>query len=237
MGTDGKKDVVVNSFGREMKGSAGAPTRPAHPAHDRLRHAARPRPAFTNGFSGAAAFLDPRTGEILAMTVVVMRPNDFANGMDRSKLSSLNRDPLKPFRIGLFGPARRDRRSSRSWRSRSVQHVITPDTKFFCPGYITLYGRLSLRQQEQAWLARSAPRDRSPATSISITSANFWTSARLRVRAALGSPENGHRLPGEAKHRAEHRVEARTQKEKWYPGETISVRRSDCLRRRSRSRR
>jgi penicillin-binding protein 2 len=233
MGTDGKKDVVVNSFGREMKElGEEAPTRGQRMQltidYDMQRALDE---AFTaNGFSGAAVFLDPRTGEILAMTSrPSYDPNDFANGMDRSKLSSLNRDPLKPFQDRLIQGTYAPGSTFKPLMAIAglAEHVITPDTKFFCPGSITLYGRVFHcdNKNGHGWLDLRHAIEKS-------CNVYFFSVAKLldvdtiySYAQRLGlAGKTGIDLPGENESIVPSTEwKMRTQHEKWYPGETISV--------------
>jgi penicillin-binding protein 2 len=147
MGEDGSRFVMVNSGGREIR-----ELQKDDPVDgDRLQlsidvdmQRALDEAFRLNGFAGAGVFLDPHTGEVLAMTSQpAYDPNDFANGIDRAKFAQLNTDPLKPFR---------DRPIQDTWAPGSTfkvlmataalsEGVITPETTFYCPGHAFFYNR------------------------------------------------------------------------------------------------
>jgi penicillin-binding protein 2 len=111
-GQDGKRDVSVNSHGTEIsemgEESPVDGNRLQLTIDDDMQKALDE--AFkANDMRGAAVFMDPRTGEILAMTSQPSYdPNDFAAGLNRTKWAELKKDPLKPVtdRLiqGKFGP-------------------------------------------------------------------------------------------------------------------------------------
>jgi penicillin-binding protein 2 len=100
MGTDGNRYVVVNSSGREMDKLMEEPPVEGQRVQltiDKDVQTALEDGFRVNGFSGAAAVMDPRTGEILAMTSLpAYDPNTFAVGIDGSSWSRLLTDPLRP---------------------------------------------------------------------------------------------------------------------------------------------
>ncbi|MCX6550002.1 MAG: penicillin-binding protein 2 [Acidobacteria bacterium] len=147
MGTDGERRVMVNSVGREITTLDETP--PSEGQRIKLtidldlQQAAED--AFRAlGYSGAAAFLDPRTGEVLALvSLPAYDPNAFAAGIDRATWGRLNTDPLRP----LQNRATQGRYSPGSTFKAVVataaleEGVITPDFKVFCPGGATFYDR------------------------------------------------------------------------------------------------
>jgi len=89
--------------------------------------------------------IDPRNGEVLAMTSQPeFDPNDFANGVDRSKWSSLMNDPLRPLQDrllqGRFSPGSTFKIVMAL--AALDQGLITPDFKVYCPGSITIYNHV-----------------------------------------------------------------------------------------------
>ena len=147
MGADGRRNVIVNSVGREVR-TLGVET-PTDGKRLQLTidydlQRAIEDAFHKTGFAGAAAFMDPRNGEILAMTSLpAYDPNDFAVGIQSGKWTELNTDLLKPLENRLI----RGRYSPGS-TFKIVMSVaalsegsITPDFKVFCPGSKTFYGR------------------------------------------------------------------------------------------------
>jgi penicillin-binding protein 2 len=148
MGEDGRRNVVVNSVGREI----GEPLGEVPPIEGKrvqltvdydLQRALEE--AFKqSGFAGAGVFMDPASGEMLAATSLpAFDPNDFAIGIDPAKWADLNRDPLKPLENRLI----RGRYSPGSTFKILMavaglsEGVITPDTTVNCPGGGTFYNR------------------------------------------------------------------------------------------------
>ncbi len=147
MGEDGARRVVVNSMGREISTFEEIPPVEGHRVqltidYD-LQHAAEE--AFKHyGYWGAAAFLDPRSGDVLSLVSLPgYDPNDFAAGIDRATWTSLNADRLKP----LQNRATQGRYSPGSTFKLVVataaleERVVTPDFKVFCGGGASFYGR------------------------------------------------------------------------------------------------
>src|SRR5205823_5080405 len=95
-----------------------------------------------NNFAGAAMVLDPRNGEVLALTSQpTYDPNDFANGLDRTTWASLNTDPLKPLQDRLLQGRYSPGSTFKIVMAITAlsEGIITPDFKVNCPGVITLY--------------------------------------------------------------------------------------------------
>lgn len=147
MGADGARHVVVNSRGREIdvigeeepvEGRRLQLTIDAdvqRAAEDGFRHF---------GFRGAAIALEPSTGEVLALSSLpAYDPNAFAAGISRTAWSGLLTDPLRP----LNNRAIQGRYSPGSTFKIPVavagleEGVISPDTRIFCGGGATFYGR------------------------------------------------------------------------------------------------
>ncbi len=147
MGVDGARRVVVNSVGREIEILGERP--PAEGARLRLTIDADLQRAVENGFRatgywGAAAVLDPRTGEILSLvSLPAYDPNRFAAGIDRATWTRLNTDGLRP----LQNRAIQGRYSPGSTFKIVVataaleEGIVTPDHRIFCGGGATFYGR------------------------------------------------------------------------------------------------
>jgi penicillin-binding protein 2 len=147
MGQDGKRLVVVNSAGREIKTLEEIqPTegRRVELTVDYDVQRATEEAFRTLGYNGAAVILDPRNGEVLAyVSLPAYDPNAFATGIDRTTWASLNADKLHP----LQNRAIQGRYSAGSTFKIAVataalqEGVITPDFKVHCTGTATFYGR------------------------------------------------------------------------------------------------
>src|SRR5882762_1672247 len=145
MGTDGKRRVIVNSIGKEMGRLSTQEAVPGkqiqltidYDLQQVAEQSLGPRP-------GAVVALDPRTGEVLAMTShPSMDPNDFAVRVSTDEWKNLNEDRQKPLL---------NRAIQAQLAPGSVFKIVTatamledkvPPENFttFCPGYATFYGR------------------------------------------------------------------------------------------------
>lgn len=147
MGTDGERRVMVNSVGREISTIEevvpGEGQRIQLTIDFDLQQAVEA--AFhALGFAGAAAVLDPRNGEILALvSLPAYDPNAFASGIDRVSWARLNSDRLRP----LQNRAIQGRYSPGSTFKAVVataaleEGVVTPDFKVQCLGGATFFDR------------------------------------------------------------------------------------------------
>jgi penicillin-binding protein 2 len=97
--------------------------------------------------SGAAVALDPRTGELLAMVSrPSFDPNVFAGRLDAQDWRALADDPERPLQnralTGQYPPG--STYKALVAVAGLAEGVITPETRFFCPGSFTL-GRRTYR--------------------------------------------------------------------------------------------
>ncbi len=146
-GVDGRRNVVVNSVGREI--DEGAQDNPQDGSRMQLTIDHDMQKALEDGFraygyNGAAAFIDPRNGEVLAMTSLpAFDPNDFASGISRDKWNDLNRDPLTPLnnRViqGRYAPGSTFKIVTAI--AALGERLITPETRVTCNGGANFYGR------------------------------------------------------------------------------------------------
>jgi len=237
MGTDGKRRVVVNSVGKEMKDmrlseQEAIPGKQIQLSIDfDLQQVAE---QSLGARPGAVVALDPRTGEVLAMAShPALDPNDFAIRVSAAEWKKLNEDPEKPL------------------LNRAIQAQLAPGSVFkivmatamyetkavpesfsvFCPGYGTFYGRQfkcwvywshkpahgtvdihkAVNQSCDIFFYTLGPRlgiDR-----ISYFASKFGLGRRTGID--LPSEETGLMPSEEWVQRVFHR--------KWYPGETVSV--------------
>src|SRR6187397_29122 len=233
MGQDGARVVTVNSVGREIK--VLRRDEPGEGKRVQLTIDADVQRAAEEGFriagyNGSAVMLDPRNGEILALaSVPTFDPNDFASGIAAKTWNALMTDPLRP----LSNRAIQGRYSPGSTFKIAVavagleEGVITPETRVFCGGGATFYGRY--------FKCHSG----GPHGSISLRNAiekscnvYFYTVGNMlgvdrmhKWASALGLGElSGIDLPSEIQGIMPS-TEWKRQKfnEKWYAGETISV--------------
>ena len=233
MGADGERRVMVNSVGREITTLDEVPASEGRRArltidYD-LQKAAED--AFHGlGYEGAAVFLDPRSGEVLALvSLPAYDPNDFAAGIDRATWSQLNTDRLRP----LQNRATQGRYSPGSTFKAVVavaaleEGVITPDFTVTCRGGATFYGRFfqcHLKGGHGTVDLRHAIEK--SCNTYFYTIGNMVGVDRIhKWAAALGlAGRTGIDLPNESESLVPSTAwkKARTG-EKWYAGETISV--------------
>lgn len=100
MGMDGARYVIVDSKGREIEPQgeqAPVDGQPIKLTIDLDMQKALEEAFRYYKYWGAAAFIDPSTGDVLAMTSLpAYDPNDFAVGIEQATWEGLNKDVLKP---------------------------------------------------------------------------------------------------------------------------------------------
>jgi penicillin-binding protein 2 len=240
MGTEGSRDVVVNSRGREISQLSkeepvvGTPLKLTidadlqKAAEDGFRHfgivnAGEP-------YNGAAIVLDPRSGEVLSLvSLPAYDPNKFALGIDRASWTSLTTDSLRPLQNralqGLYSPGSTFKLVVAT--AALEEGLVTPDYKVTCTGGGVFYGRYfqcHLRGGHGTVDMRHAIEK--------SCNVYFYTLGQMlgvdrihKWAAALGLGEvTGIDLPNEVSGLVpSEEWKMRVKKEKWYPGETISV--------------
>jgi penicillin-binding protein 2 len=240
MGTEGAKDVVVNSRGREI--DVVAEQDPQVGTAVQLTIDADLQKAAEEGFrhfgivnsgepyNGAAVVLDPNSGELLSLvSLPAYDPNKFAVGIDRASWQSLMTDRLNPMQNralqGTYSPGSTFKIVVAA--AALEEGLISPDHRITCTGGKFFYtrtfqchkrgghGSLNLRQAiEQS------------------CNVYFYTLGQMlgvdrihKWAAAMGLGEiNGIDLPNEVRGLVPSTEwKQRVRKEPWYPGETISV--------------
>jgi penicillin-binding protein 2 len=233
MGAEGSKEVIVNSLGREIN-VVGA-TNPVEGTRLQLTIDADVQRAMEEGFrhygyNGAGVMLDPRTGEVLSLvSLPAYDPNVFATGIDRAAWQALNTDSLRP----LSNRALQGRYSPGSTFKIVVaaaaleEGVASPDYRVFCPGGGTFWGRYF--KCHKAGGHGSVDMRHALEQSCNVY---FYTLGNLlgidkihKWAAALGmADKTGIDLPNEIQSiMPSTEWKQRVHKERWYPGETISV--------------
>jgi penicillin-binding protein 2 len=231
MGRDGFRRVIVNSRGLEVDEADRRPPEDGPQltlSLDAKLQAATER-AFANR-SGSAVALDPRTGEILAMTSTpAYDPNEFTTGINPMLWGMLANDPETPLmnRViqGQYAPGSTFKIVMAI--AGLEEGVITPSTTFYCPGYVRLYNRVF----HCAQTGGHGVIDVRQALASSCNVFFYQVGVRLEIdkisawatRLGLGTP-TGVDLPHEAAGLMPSREwKERVQKTPWYPGETVSV--------------
>ena len=234
MGTDGNRFVNVDSRGREVEELQRQ--EPVDGQRVQLTIDADMQRALeeafrADGYNGAAAFIDPATGEVLALTSLpAYDPNDFAAGISSSVWQALNADPLRPLgnRLiqGLYMPGSTFKIVMAI--AALEEGIITPDSVIGCRGSGVFYGRSfkcwntkghgamtlrhALEQSCNVFFYTLGER-------MNIDTINKWA-AKLGLVGKTGidlPQENASFMPSTE-------WAARTRSDgRWYPGETISV--------------
>jgi penicillin-binding protein 2 len=229
MGQDGYRRVIVNSRGQEVSEADHRPPRDGPSLTltlDASLQAAVER-AFA-GRAGAAVVLDPRNGEILAMTSTpAYDPNEFTTGIDADLWARLAGDPETPLmnRViqGQYAPGSTFKIIMAT--AALEEGVITPSTTFYCPGHLNVYNTTF-----HCMSAHGVVNVRR-ALAVSCNVFFFQLGIRLEIsriakwakRFGLGAP-TGVDLPHEASGlMPDPEWKLRTQKTPWYAGETVSV--------------
>jgi penicillin-binding protein 2 len=158
-GRDGERRIIVDSFGHETAEERREDPLPGRnlsvTLDERLQETAE---RYLDGRVGAAVAMDPRNGEILAMaSAPTYDPNLFSTRMTPAQWSSLIASPFHPLQ---------NRAIQNVYSPGSVFKVflaegalaggyITPDTRVYCPGYATFFGRTFRchKREGHGWVA------------------------------------------------------------------------------------
>jgi penicillin-binding protein 2 len=231
-GRNGYRQVVVNNVGRETGDLAGGV--PAEAGENvRVSVDAELQRALELAFgpsSGAAVFLDPRTGEVLALTSRPgFDPNLFVRRVNRALWRTLVSDPRHPLQNralqSAFSPGSTFKLIVAS--AALTERLISPSTKFFCGGRARFHGR-TFHCHQRGGHGLVDLHD-AIAKSCNIYFYNVGSELgidRIAVHArryGLGTPTGiglGYEAAGLVPDPA---WKERTRGERWYPSETVSV--------------
>ena len=233
MGTDGKRQVVVNSLGRELDviGETNAiEGRRLQLTIDYDLQRAAEDGFRALGYFGGAVVLDPRNGDVLALvSLPAYDPNAFVAGIDAPTWHALNQDRLRPLQNRML----QGRYSPGSIFKIAIalaaleERVVTPGFRVFCGGSATFYGRpfkCHLAGGHGSVDMRTAIEKScnvyfyTLGNMLGIDRINKWATALgLGVMSGIDLPNEVEGLvPSTGWKR-------RVRGERWYPGETISV--------------
>jgi len=230
MGVDGTRLVVVNSVGREIEEYGYD-----HPTEGTslrltidldLQRALEEAFAFY-GYVGAAVFLDPETGEVLALTSLPsFDPNDFATGMDSQTLAALTSDPRRPFQNkmiqGRYMPGSTFKIAMAA--AALGEGVIDPDHTEFCPGQVTIYGRVWRCNAQHGLVDLRSAIERSCNVFFYKLGELLPIDVIYEYAGKLGLVgRSGIDLPDEQPSNVPSTAQREAMGQRWYPGETISV--------------
>jgi len=233
MGDDGNRYVTINSFGRELD-----ELRQQSPIDgERLQltldldlQRALEEAFHGLGFNGAAVFLEPRTGEVLAMaSLPAYDPNQFVSGFDLETWTALNADPDNPLMNRLIRGTYHPGSTFKIVMALAAleEGVITPETEYYCPGHFTFGGRTYACHRAGG----HGSVDLREALEQSCNVYFYNVGSRLSIDTIhqyaerLGlTGRTGIDLPGEVQSLVPSTAwKQETFQEPWYPGETISV--------------
>jgi len=235
MGRDGRRTVVVNSLGREIRELSDDRVEPAEGRRLRLTVDYDLQKAAEDGFKalgfwGSAVVLDPRTGEVLALvSLPAYDPNKFATGIDLATWTALNTDRLLP----LQNRALQGRYSPGSTFKIVIataaleERVVTPNFRVHCGGGAVFYGRYfkcHLKGGHGSIDMRHALEKScnvyfyTLGNMLGVDRIHKWaTRLGLGVKSGIDLPNEVEGLVPSTEWKRKHRGE------KWYAGETISV--------------
>ncbi len=231
MGTDGARQVVVDSLGREIETlgeEAPLEGRQLQLTLDYDLQEAAEAAFKVAGFDGAAVVLEPDTGEVLVFaSVPAFDPNEFAMGIDGETWGALNSDA----RLPLNNRALQNRYPPGSIFKIAMavaaleEGIVDPDHKVVCNGGGFFYGSFRQCLTSHGTLDMREALERSCNTyfyslgeQMEIDQIHHWATA-------LGLGElSGIDLPFEVQGLVPSTAWKREARgEPWYPGETISV--------------
>jgi len=231
-GVRGWMVASVDSLGRQI-GESQVLAEPGHGAPIEITLDIRLQRALVRAFgdeAGAGVFLDPRTGEVLALSSTpAFDPNRFADGLTREAWQSLNTDPGRPLH---------DRAIASFYAPGSTFKVVMaiaglesgtihPSDALYCAGSTVIYGHRRL-----CWKKGGHGRvDLERALAQSCNVYFYHLGQRMGIEPiqrygsilGLGAP-TGIDIPGEeGAILPSAEWKQRAQGQPWYPGDTISV--------------
>ncbi len=231
MGRDGLRRIVVNSRGVEVtEAQRVAPVDgpPATLTID-LDLQAAVMEAMA-GKSGSVVALDPSNGEVLAyLSTPAFDPNSFSAGIKSAEWADLLKDPEKPL---LNRPIQGGYAPGSTFKILDAlaalqERVITPQTRFHCPGYLSVYNTVFRCHKESG----HGTVDMTQAIALSCNVYFYNVGMRLEIErlskyahmlglAQLTGIDLPHEIPGVFQ---DPEWKMRTQKARWFPAETVSV--------------
>ena len=231
MGRDGLRRIVVNSRGVEVTEAERLAPLDGPPANLTidldLQKAAVDAMA---GQSGSVVALDPWNGEILAyLSTPAFDPNSFSSGIKPGEWAALLKDLEKPL---MNRPIQGGYAPGSTFKILNAlaalqERVITPQTKFHCPGYLAVYNTVFRCHKESG----HGTLDMTQAIALSCNVYFYNVGIRLEIERlsryahmlGLAQPTGvdlPHEIPGLFQ---DPEWKMRTQGARWFPAETVSV--------------
>jgi penicillin-binding protein 2 len=227
-GTDGSRDVIVDSKGREV-GQLGQQL--AIPGQDlRLTidlDLQRVAEQAMEGRNGAIVAMDPHTGEILAMVSrPTFDPNQFAVRLTKAYWSQITSDPNHPLMNKAIQAQYAPGSTFKIIMSLAgLEENVAQDMRVMCNGGGTFYGRFFACDHHHGMvdIDHAIPWSCDTYYYTLAEKLGIDTIAKYGTEVGLGQ-KTGIDLPDEATGTMPSTAwKLRTQHEKWYAGETISV--------------
>ena len=231
MGRDGMRRIIVNSRGVEVTEAERVTPADGPPAN--LTLDLDLQLAFEEamaGQSGSVIAMDPATGEVLAyVSNPGYDPNAFSAGIKPDEWTRLTRDPDKPLinRViqGQYPPGSTFKIVSAL--AGLQEGVITPASRFHCPGYLAVYGTLFRCHKPEG----HGTLDLRKAIALSCNVYFYNVGIRLEIeRLSKWAKQLGFARPTgiDLPHESagifqDPEWKMRTQKVRWFPAETVSV--------------
>jgi penicillin-binding protein 2 len=231
-GQRGERQMIVNSGGRVMGEVAGGAT-PVPGKDMRFTINLDMQRELDDAFGdqvGAGVFLDPRSGEVLALTSRPgFDPNAFARRFTRDIWKSLVENPMRPLQNRATQSAYSPGSTFKPIMAVAAleEGVATESTVFTCTGSGVFYGRRFLCHEKQG----HGTVDMKRAIQVSCNVYFYNLGSRLGIDAiarwaeklGLGSPTGidiGQETAGLV---PTPDWKMKVHKDRWYPSETISV--------------
>ena len=231
MGSDGARRVVVNSVGREIRTlDEEMPTegKRMQLTLDASMQRAAEEGFRTTGYWGSAVVLEPASGDVLTLvSLPAYDPNAFAAGIDKATWQRLNADELRPLQNraiqGRYSPGSTFKVVMAT--AALEEGVITPETKIFCAGGGTFYGRFFQCLGHHGWIDVRHALEKSCNTFFYTVGNQLGVDRIHDWSEKLGlATKSGVDLPNEIESIIPSTAWKRQRTgERWYPGETISV--------------
>jgi penicillin-binding protein 2 len=231
MGKDGVRRVVVNSRGVEVAEAGREP--PLDGPAATLTLDVDLQKAFEEAMgaeAGSVVVMAAETGEVMSyLSLPAYDPNAFSLGIKPALWSSLMRDTQKPLINrpiqGIYPPGSTFKVLSAM--AALQEGVITPHTRFHCPGYLSVYNTVFRCHKAEG----HGTLDLKHALALSCNVYFYNVGIRLEIERLsryakmMGfSHPSGIDLPHEASGIFQDpEWKMRTMKVRWFPAETVSV--------------
>jgi len=233
MGADGMRRVIVNSVGREVGRLEQKEAVPGKPIQLSIDYDLQQMAESSLGpQQGAVVALNPRTGEVLAMTShPAYDPKDFAVRVSKEQWQQLNEDPTRPLLNRAIQAQLAPGSTFKVVMATAMleSKAVPQDFSVVCNGAEDFYGR-----QFKCHIFGKGSHGRVDLHDALVKSCDIFfynLGKRLGIdrisyyasQLGLGK-KTGIDLPGEQEGLVpSEEWKQRVFKQKWYPGETISV--------------